>query len=44
MDDLQKVKQLVDNLAQAIIGKDEAIQLVLVALLSEGHALLEDDR
>ncbi|NJM27602.1 MAG: MoxR family ATPase [Pseudanabaena sp. RU_4_16] len=42
MEDRQKVKQLVDNLAKAIVGKDEAIQLVLVALLSGGHALLED--
>jgi MoxR-like ATPase len=30
-----KVQQLVDNLAKAIVGKDEAIQLVLVALFSE---------
>ena len=37
-----KVQQLVDNLAKAIVGKDEAIQLVLVALFSGGHALLED--
>ncbi|WP_019500143.1 AAA family ATPase [Pseudanabaena sp. PCC 6802] len=42
MDDRQKVKQLVENLTKAIVGKDEAIQLVLVALLSGGHALLED--
>ncbi|MFN7760089.1 MAG: AAA family ATPase [Pseudanabaena sp.] len=37
-----KVQQLVDNLAKAIVGKDEAIQLVLVALFSGGHALLEE--
>jgi MoxR-like ATPase len=37
-----KVQQLVDNLSKAIVGKDEAIQLVLVALFSGGHALLED--
>lgn len=37
-----KIQQLVDNLAKAIVGKDEAIQLVLVALFSGGHALLED--
>lgn len=42
MDDRQKIKQLVDNLSKAIVGKDEAIQLVLVALFSGGHALLED--
>lgn len=37
-----KVQQLINNLGKAIIGKDEAIQLVLVALFSGGHALLED--
>jgi MoxR-like ATPase len=42
MDKQQKVKQLVDNLRQAIVGKEEAIELVLVALFSGGHALLED--
>lgn len=30
------------NLSLAIVGKSEAIDLVLVALLSGGHALLED--
>lgn len=38
----QSLKALIDNLAQTIVGKDEAIRLVLVALLSGGHALLED--
>jgi MoxR-like ATPase len=37
-----KVQQLVDNLSKAIVGKDEAIRLVLVALFAGGHALLED--
>jgi MoxR-like ATPase len=40
------VRQLLDNLTQnlgrTIVGKSEAIRLVLVALLSGGHALLED--
>lgn len=42
MNDPQKLQQLVGNLAKAIVGKDDAIQLTLVALLSNGHALLED--
>jgi MoxR-like ATPase len=42
MDRQQKVHQLVDNLASAIVGKEEAIQLILVGLLSGGHVLLED--
>ncbi|MBE7380278.1 MAG: MoxR family ATPase [Leptolyngbya sp. SIO1E4] len=37
-----RVRQLIDNLSKAIVGKEEAIQFVLVALFSGGHALLED--
>jgi len=36
------IVKLQKNLAQTIVGKDESIRLVLVALLSGGHALLED--
>jgi MoxR-like ATPase len=36
------ITKLQKNLAQTIVGKDESIRLVLVALLSGGHALLED--
>ncbi len=42
MDTHQKVRTLVDNLQKTIVGKDEGIELMLVALLSGGHALLED--
>jgi MoxR-like ATPase len=31
-----------DNIRKVIVGKDEVIDLVLVALLCEGHVLLED--
>ncbi len=34
--------KLVDNVDQAILGKREVIELVIVALLSDGHVLLED--
>ncbi|MEB3291213.1 MAG: MoxR family ATPase [Leptolyngbya sp.] len=37
-----RIETLVQNLSKAIVGKDEAIRLVLVALFSDGHALLED--
>ncbi len=37
-----KIKQLKENLALTIVGKDEAIDLVLVGLISGGHVLLED--
>ncbi len=38
----QSVDRLVENLGKTIVGKQEAIRLVLVALFSGGHALLED--
>ena len=37
-----RVQQLFDNLSKTIVGKEDAIRLVLVALFSGGHALLED--
>jgi len=41
-----KIKQTADlikeNVARVIIGKDDVIELCLVALLCEGHVLLED--
>jgi MoxR-like ATPase len=33
---------LIDNVAKVIVGKKEQITLVLVALLCEGHVILED--
>ncbi|MFN6465654.1 MAG: MoxR family ATPase [Nostoc sp. DedVER02] len=38
----EKIDALTQNLALTIVGKTEAIRLVLVALLGGGHALLED--
>ncbi len=35
-------ERLVDNIDQAILGKRDVIRLVLTALLSDGHILLED--
>ncbi|MCX7592225.1 MAG: MoxR family ATPase [Fischerella sp.] len=37
-----KIDTLTQNLAYTIVGKIEAIRLVLVALLAGGHVLLED--
>ncbi|MBD2666499.1 methanol dehydrogenase regulatory protein [Richelia sinica FACHB-800] len=37
-----KIDALTQNLARTIVGKTEAIRLVIVALLAGGHALLED--
>jgi len=36
------VNQIIENVERVIIGKREAIELVMVALLCEGHVLLED--
>jgi MoxR-like ATPase len=35
-------QNVIDNVEQVIIGKREAVELLLVALLCEGHVLLED--
>jgi MoxR-like ATPase len=38
----ERIERLTQNLGQTIVGKQDAIRLVLTALLSGGHALLED--
>ena len=38
----EQIALLTENLSKIIVGKVESIRLVLVALLSGGHALLED--
>ncbi|MEM1366997.1 MAG: MoxR family ATPase [Cyanobacteria bacterium P01_H01_bin.15] len=38
----ERIDQLLANLSKTIVGKQDAIRLVLVALFSGGHALLED--
>ena len=35
-------ERLIENVEQVIIGKREAIELVIVGLLSQGHMLIED--
>lgn len=43
MDDIQKfVAPMIENVEQVIVGKRTAIEFILVALLCEGHVLLED--
>ncbi|ABG51118.1 ATPase associated with various cellular activities, AAA_3 [Trichodesmium erythraeum IMS101] len=39
---IESIEKLKENLSQAIVGKEDGIKLVLVALLSGGHVLLED--
>jgi MoxR-like ATPase len=43
MQDVQAIAQeIVDNVEQVIVGKHEAVQLTIIALLCEGHLLIED--
>lgn len=37
-----RLQRLSDNLGKVVVGKHDAIRLVIVALLSGGHTLLED--
>ncbi len=37
----QTVKHIADELRKIIVGQDEVIEQILVAVLAEGHALLE---
>ena len=36
------VKKVIDNVEQVIVGKHETIELLMIALLCEGHVLIED--
>lgn len=38
----QRIEDLTKNLGRTIVGKDKAIRLLLVGVLSGGHVLLED--
>ncbi len=38
----EEIKAVVDNIAEVIVGKEEVVRLLLVALLANGHCLLED--
>lgn len=37
-----QITEIIRNVGKVIIGKEEAIRLVILALLSEGHVLIED--
>ena len=36
------IKSLVENISTVIVGKDETVELALIALISSGHVLIED--
>ena len=35
--------RIVDNVGEALLGKQDVIRLALTTMLSEGHLLLEDE-
>jgi len=42
MDVVAKLRELHRNIASVVLGKDDAVRRVLIALLARGHVLLED--
>ena len=40
--DFSLCKKITDNISRVIVGKDQAIELLMVSLLAEGHVLIED--
>jgi MoxR-like ATPase len=40
--DFSLCERIIENISQVIVGKRHAIELLLVALLADGHALIED--
>ena len=38
----QVITALKQNIGRVIVGKDEAIELLLIAMLCKGHVLIED--
>lgn len=42
MDPRQIIYKLKENISKVIVGKDEAIELALIALICKGHVLIED--
>lgn len=38
----EKIKALIDNVEKVIVGKRESIELIVAAMLSGGHVLIED--
>jgi len=40
--DFELGKKILKNISRIVVGKDDALELLLVALLADGHVLLED--
>ena len=42
MSNIDKITRLEENIQSVIVGKEKVIKLLITALLSSGHVLLED--
>lgn len=42
MNTAETCRQIVENISKVVVGKDFALEMLLVALLAEGHLLIED--
>lgn len=42
MDNIEKVKKIIDNVEEVILGKNRVIKMALAAMMAEGHILFED--
>ena len=40
--DFEIGKKIIENISRVIVGKDDSLELLMVALLADGHVLLED--
>src|SRR5210317_1125056 len=40
--DFNQCHKIIENISRVIVGKKQTIELLLVALLADGHILLED--
>ena len=40
--DFSLCKRITENISRVIVGKQQSIELLLVALLADGHVLIED--
>ena len=40
--DFELGKKIIENISKVMVGKNDALELILVALLADGHVILED--
>ncbi|HIJ37034.1 MAG TPA: AAA domain-containing protein, partial [Deltaproteobacteria bacterium] len=40
--DFNVCKKIMENISRVVVGKQDSIELLLVALLGDGHVLIED--